>query len=189
MALDLHAPSLEGFFTAPLEHLSAVPLLAEATRKYVDRDSVLVSPDLGGAKLAREFARYLKLPVTMVHKTRISGDEVTVDDVVGDVRGKHPIIFDDIVSTGGTIRAAVEALRARGAAGDITVVATHALLVRDAQRTLSAAGVARLVTTDTIAPKRSGAVPWEVVTVAPLLATALRRLAAGRPIAASGLDA
>ena len=183
VALDLHAPSLEGFFTAPLEHLSAVPLLAEAARKYVHRDSVLVSPDFGGAKLAREYARHLKLPVTIVHKTRISGAEVTVDDVVGDIRGRRPIIVDDMVSTAGTIRAAVDALRARGATGDITVIATHALLVGDAQRTLSDAGVARFVTTDTIAPKQSGAVPCEVVTVAALLATALRRLAAGRPIA------
>ncbi len=181
VAIDLHAASVEGFFGVPVEHLSAVPLLCEAVRKHVRRDTVIVSPDLGGAKLARAYGRELTRPVAIVHKLRMSGRAVEALDVTGAVEGKSCIVVDDMISTGGTIEAAVAALRDRGASGEITVVATHAVLAGNALEVLSRARISRLITTDTLPPRDGGAFERTTVSVAPLLAGAIRRLAADRP--------
>ncbi|MDF2693848.1 MAG: ribose-phosphate pyrophosphokinae, partial [Labilithrix sp.] len=120
----------------------------------------------------------------IVHKTRLSGHEVEVHDVVGEVAGRSCIIVDDMISTGGTIEAAVAALRARGANAEISVVATHALLVAGAPEALERARIARLVTTDTIASRPGGDRFERIITesVAPLLAAVIRELASGRPL-------
>jgi ribose-phosphate pyrophosphokinase len=153
----------------------------ETVRKYVRADSVVVSPDLGGAKLARAYAAQLELPVAIVHKTRVSGSRVEVEDVVGDVKDKSCIVVDDLVSTGGTVEAAVAALRARGAKDEVTVVATHALLAGDAVEVLARARIRRLVATDTVPPRAGGDFERTTVSVAPLIADTIRRLAADRP--------
>lgn len=181
VAIDLHAPSIEGFFDAPLEHLSAVPLLADAIRAHLREDSVIVSPDLGGAKLAREYARLLDRPVAVVHKTRLSGRRVEVHDVTGDVARRSCVVVDDLVATGGTIEAAVAALRGHGANDEIVVAASHALLAGDAVDVLSHARIARLVTTDTVPPRSGGRFERTTVSVAPVLADAIRRIAGERP--------
>lgn len=181
VVLDLHAPSLEGFFGVPVEQLSAVPVLAEAAREHVRADSVIVSPDLGGAKLARRYAERLGLSVAIVHKTRLSERRVEVHEVVGEVEGKSCIVTDDMISTGGTIEAAVAALRERRAADDVTVVATHALLAGDALDVLSRAGIARLIATDTIAPREGGTFERTTVSVAAIFADNIRGLAGERP--------
>lgn len=181
VVIDLHAPSVEGFFDAPVEQLSAVPLLAREVKKKLRRDAVIVSPDLGGAKLARAYARELGRPVAIVHKTRLSGRRVEVDDVVGDVKGRPCVIVDDMISTGGTIEAAAAALRERGADDEIVVCATHAVLSGDALGVLSRARIARLVTTDTLPSREGGAFERATVSVAPLLGDAVRRLVVDRP--------
>ena len=89
----------------------------------------MVAPDLGAVKLAREYARLLKLPTAIVHKTRLDGSSVEAGAIIGDVRGRAPIVIDDILSTGATIEAAVTAVRAAGAVDPVDVVVTHALLV------------------------------------------------------------
>lgn len=175
VTVDLHAPSLEGFFSTPLEHLSAVPALAAAARSFVGPDAVIVAPDLGATKLAREYGKLLDLPTALVQKQRLSGSEVAALAVLGDVRGKVPVIVDDMVSTGATIQAAAQALAAHGATGDVTVVATHGLLVGNAREVMSQAGVKRLVTTDSV-PSYTGPLAQEVVSLAPSLAEAIRRL-------------
>lgn len=178
IAVDLHAPSVEGFFPMPVEHLSAVHVLASAVRAHVRPDSIIVSPDLGGTKLAREYGDLLGLPVAIVQKTRVTGRRVDVRDVVGEVRGRSCIVVDDMISTGGTIEAAAKALAARGAKGGITVVATHALLAGGAIDALARAQVTRLVATDTVPPRPGGTLERETVSVARLLADAIVRFAA-----------
>jgi ribose-phosphate pyrophosphokinase len=176
VAIDLHSAALEGVFSMPLEHLSAVPSLAEAARIQLPRDAVIVAPDLGAAKLADGYADLLDLPVANVHKVRVSGEHVRVRRITGDVLDRQPLIVDDMISTGGTIEAAANALRAAGAASEITVVATHALLVGAAEERLARAGVQRLIATDSIPPTTGGRLPRETVSVAWLLADAISRL-------------
>jgi ribose-phosphate pyrophosphokinase len=172
VVLDLHSPAVEGCFGVPLEHLSAIPSLAAELR---DRSShaVLVSPDLGGVKRAEAYARLLDLPVVVVHKSRMSGIEVTVRRLVGEVRGCSPIIVDDMISTGGTMEAAIQALLDAGCSRDITVAVTHPLFVADAAEKLARLPIRRLVTTDTLPPQPSP-LPIRRVSVAPLLAHAIR---------------
>ncbi len=176
VALDAHTGALEGFFEIPLEHLSAVSLLAEAARPYAGPNSVVVAPDLGATKLAERYATRLQLPVAIVHKTRLSGVEVSVDRITGNVQGRAPLVVDDMISTGGTVAAAIEALVGAGCAPEITIVATHGLLVGPARQHLRVEAVQRLIVTDSVVVPRDVPAPLQVVSVAPLLADAIRRL-------------
>jgi ribose-phosphate pyrophosphokinase len=172
--VDAHSPALEGFLAPPVEHLSAVRLLAAAARPLVSDDAVVVSPDYGGVKRVREFARLLGLPAAYVQKMRISGHEVEAQRVFGEVRGRTPVIVDDMLSTGATIEAAINALRDAGAAEPATVVVTHALLVGVARQTLSRLPIAHLIATDTVSPGDAGGLTLEITSVAPLVAGAIR---------------
>lgn len=176
VAVDLHTAAIEGFFTIPLEHLSAVPRLAEAVRPSISPTSVVVAPDLGAAKLADRYGQLLDLPVAIVHKTRISGEEVQARSVAGDIRGRAPLIVDDMISTGGTVEAAANAALAAGCVPEITVVATHGLFVGPALERLHALPVHRVIVTDSVAAREGLALPLQVVSLAPLLAEAIRRL-------------
>jgi ribose-phosphate pyrophosphokinase len=135
-----------------------------------------VAPDLGAVKLAERYSRILNLPVATIHKTRLSGREVKVQQLVGDVRDRRPIIVDDLLSTGGTVAAAVRALLAAGCTPDITVVVTHGLFAHPAEEVLRDLPIARVVTTDSIAPRTDMALPLTVVTLAPLLGEVIKRL-------------
>jgi ribose-phosphate pyrophosphokinase len=179
IAVDLHSAVVEGCLGVPVEHLSAAPLLARTTLPFVKESSVVVSPDIGGAKLAEAFATRLKLPLCIVHKSRLSGSTVSVRGVVGDVQGKSPILVDDMISTGGTIVAAALALRDSGATTDVTVVTTHALLVADAVTKLKDAGISRLISTDSLPVPKGLPFEHHVAPLGPLFADAIRRLRDG----------
>lgn len=130
VAVDLHSQGVESAFAIPVEHVSAVPILAEAVRSSVPRNAVIVSPDLGAVKMAERYAKILNLPVAIIHKTRISGAEVNVQRIVGDVRDKHVLVVDDMISTGGTLEKAIKALLEAGCLSSrIKVAASHGLLV------------------------------------------------------------
>jgi ribose-phosphate pyrophosphokinase len=184
VAIDLHSAALEGFFSIPLEHLTAVPLLAQSLGRFpLAGNGVVVAPDLGAAKLADRYARVLGLPVAIVHKTRISGREVSVQSITGNVDGRQPIIVDDMISTGATIEAATRALAAAGALPVAAVVATHGLFVADAGERLAAVGARRLIVTDSVPPPSGLPLPLEVVSVAPVLARAIECLHEDRSLA------
>jgi ribose-phosphate pyrophosphokinase len=176
VAVELHSPAIEGFFGVPLEHLSAVPTLVESVRSSVAENGVIVAPDLGAAKLAERYAKALGLPVAMVHKSRLSGSEVNVRSITGNVRGRAPIIVDDMISTGGTVAAAIESLLAGGSEPHISVVASHGLFVGPAVGRLRAAPLKRIVVTDSVGVPEGLGLPLEVVGLAPLLARAIDRL-------------
>jgi ribose-phosphate pyrophosphokinase len=177
VVLDLHSRAAEGFFSVPAEHLSAVPRLAAAIGSSIERaTTVLVAPDLGAVKLADEYSRLLDLPVATVHKVRLSGRDVKVQQLVGDVRDRVPIIVDDMISTGGTVAAAVRAILAAGARPDVTVVATHGVFADLAVERLRDVPVGRLVTTDSVGSRTALPLPVEVVSIAPLLAEAIGRI-------------
>ncbi len=176
VAVDLHTSAIEGFFRIPLEHLTAVPVLAEAIRPWRRPHNVVVAPDLGASKLAERYAALLDLPMAIVRKTRVSGEEVTATGVTGDVRGCAPLIVDDMISTGGTIAAAVEVLVQAGAVPDVAVAVTHALLAGSAIERLRALPVRQIVFSDTVALPADLPLPMQTASVAPLIADAIGHL-------------
>jgi len=184
VALDLHNRAMEGLFPVPLEHVSAVPALVAAAKEGIPEDGVVVASDLGAAKLAETYSRLLGLPTALVHKKRVSGAEVQVRDITGDVAGRAPILVDDMISTGGTLVAAARCLLDAGARPALTLVATHGLLVGDAVERLAALPLTRVVLTDSVQPPPTAAarLPLTTVTVAPLLAEAIRRLHDGESL-------
>lgn len=183
VSVDLHTPALEGFFAVPVEHLTAVPILAQAMREESSADGVVVAPDLGAAKLAELYAAQLRLPVAIIHKVRLSGESVAVRRISGEVRNRRPIIIDDMITTGGTIEAAARALLEAGCQPEIVVAATHGVLVGPAVTRLDALPIRRVIVTDTVAmpPVRPRAL--ETAVVSTLLAEAVAGLHWGRSLA------
>ena len=176
VCLDLHSRAVEGCFPRPVEHADAVPLLIAHLRSTLTLPAVVISPDLGAVKRAEQFARPLGLPVAVVHKQRLSGAEVKAMGVVGEVAGRHVIVVDDMISTGGTLVAAVETVLAHGAKSPVTVVASHGLFVGPAQERLAALPLARVVVTDSVPFPGKARFPLEIVRSAPALADVIRRL-------------
>ncbi len=187
VAIDLHSPAIQGFFDIGMDHLTAIPLLADYLRRAVPRDSVIVSPDTGGVKRADLYARLLDLPIAILHKRRANAREVEMAAVIGDIRGKRPIIVDDIIATGGTIRQAVDTLVREGARPEVRVVATHGLFSGDAVAQLVHPAIAEIVVTDTVPiaeRARAGLPALHIVSVAELLANAIHRLHSGLSLSA-----
>ncbi|ADD27817.1 MULTISPECIES: ribose-phosphate diphosphokinase [Meiothermus] len=175
ITVDLHAPQIQGFFYQPVDELSAVRLFAEyLERQNLTENAVVVSPDSGRAEQARRLSERLNLPLAILAKRRTGPRETQVSYVIGDVAGKRPLIIDDIISTGGTIRRGVEALLAAGAAPEVIVMASHAVLVGNARENLAHPAIREVVFTDTIA--LNPALGYTILPTAPLLAQAIRRV-------------
>ncbi len=183
IAVDLHSPVVASCIEAPVAHLTALPIMVEALRPYVHEDSVVVAPDLGAVKLAELYARLLGRPLAVVSKVRVSPVQVTVSSVVGDVRGKRPLVVDDMISTGTTVDAAIDALLAYGCQREFVVAATHGLFVGHAVERLNRPEVVRVLVTDSLPPAAGAPARVEVIRIGPLLAEAVRRIVAWR-----GLD-
>ncbi len=181
VAVDVHTPAIEAVAGIPVEHLSAVPRLLETVRPLCDERAVVVAPDLGAARLADSYAEALGVPVAVVHKTRISGEEVRVSRVTGDVSGRWPIIVDDMITTGGTIEAAYHALIAAGCQSHALVAVTHGLFAGRAAERLQSLPL-RVIVSDSVAvPELS--FPLSVISVGELLAETIRRLNEDRSLA------
>jgi ribose-phosphate pyrophosphokinase len=178
IAVDLHSPQVEGFFHVPIENLTAVPAISDALKPYLEAESVVVSPDSGGIKLAAAYASRLGCPAAVLHKERLNGIETVVNRVIGEVRGKSCVIIDDMISTGGTIRNAVEALLEAGVRKHFIVAATHPVFTSEARRNLSHPSIRQIIVTDSIPFSSDN---WlrgrriKVVSLAPILAEAIRR--------------
>jgi len=178
VAVDLHTPQIEGFFQVPVDTLTAVPTLCEVLRSRLPSGAAVVAPDAGRVGMATRYAERLGAPLAVLHKRRESGTETTVTHLVGDVRGRACLIVDDIISTGGTIVESVAALRQAGAGPEILVAATHGLFVGAAHDNLDREGISGVFVTDTVAPAGGEWPLRRIVTIAPLLAGALRRFMA-----------
>jgi len=151
LTMDLHAGQIQGFFTIPVDHMTALPLFARHFRDLgLTGDSVVcVSPDAGRAKMTVRFAEMIGADFAIMHKTRPTRDVASVSEVTGRVRGKIAILGDDVIMTGGTMLANVEALRAEGAT-DVWLFATHGLFCGNALEKFGEAELAGMVITDTV---------------------------------------
>jgi ribose-phosphate pyrophosphokinase len=184
VTLDLHAPQIEGFYHIPVDALTAVPTLCRAIREEEQPPAgmVVVSPDAGRVKTAMEYSRQLDAPVVVLHKRRQSDVALEITHVVGDVRGRPCLIIDDMISTGGTLARAIDALFREGATEPILIAATHGPLLDDARRKLDYPTVKRVLVTDTIGASISDWPGWRIVSVSELLATAIRCIARGESL-------
>jgi ribose-phosphate pyrophosphokinase len=152
-------------------------MLAEAIRPSLQGKAVIVSPDLGAVKMAERYAKFLDSPVAIIHKTRIGGAEVKVQRIVGDVCDKEVLIIDDMITTGGTIEKAIEALLEAGCSIEgIKVVAPHALLIGPAAERLGELPIERMYVTDSVTAPKQFPVPIQVVSLGGLLAETVHRL-------------
>lgn len=174
--LDLHNPAVEGFFSIPVEHLTAVDLLAEKLRSSIPENSVLVAPDLGAVKLIQRYADLLDLPVAYIHKIRHSGKEVSVQSVTGQIKDRMPVLIDDMISTGGTMISAVEALLDMNCRTPLTIAATHGLLVSKTAQQLAFLPVAKIILTNSVSCENDATLPLEYVSISSLLADTIKRL-------------
>jgi ribose-phosphate pyrophosphokinase len=177
LAVDLHASQIQGFFDIPFDHLYGSMVFhqffeeQEALNNYV-----VVSPDIGSIKITRAFASRLDLPLAIVDKRRPGPNEAEVMNIIGEVEGKHVIMIDDMIDTGGTIANAAHALRARGAK-DIFACGTHAVLSGSAIEKITNSPINELLVTDSIDLSQKN-LPDKItiLSVAPVVAEAVTRI-------------
>jgi ribose-phosphate pyrophosphokinase len=151
LTMDLHAGQIQGFFTIPVDHMTALPLFAQHFRDLglTGEGVVSVSPDAGRAKMALRFAEMIEADFAVMHKTRPAHDQAAVTEITGRVRDKTAILGDDVIMTGGTLLANVEALKERGVK-DVWVFSTHGLFCGNALERFADSQLAGIVVTDTV---------------------------------------
>lgn len=175
LTLDMHAAQIQGFYDIPVDHLYAKPVLLEAINNLGIGDPVVVTPDVGGIKMARSYAKALGADLAIVDKRRISGSETTVEHMIGKVDGRNVIIVDDMISTGGSISQAAQVVRDHGAK-QIVIAVSHGVFCGPALERLKACPADRILVTDTNPIQGDLLEKMEVVSVAGLLATAIQNL-------------
>ena len=175
LTMDMHAAQIQGFFDIPVDHLYAKPVLIQRLQELAIEDPVIVSPDAGGIKMARSYAKVLGADLAIVDKRRISGSEIAVEHMIGEVDGRNAILVDDMISTAGSITEACELLKRKGAK-EITICVTHGVFCGPAVERLDACPAERILITDT--NPLGGRCPknLEVVSIAPLVAEAIRNI-------------
>jgi ribose-phosphate pyrophosphokinase len=151
LTMDLHAGQIQGFFTIPVDHMTALPLFARHFRDLglQGEGTVSVAPDAGRAKVAVRFAEMIEADFAIMNKTRPAHDVAAVTEITGRVRGKIALVGDDMITTGGTLLAGAEALMEHGAT-DVWVFATHGIFAGDSLPRFAEAGLAGIVVTDTV---------------------------------------
>ena len=182
MSVDLHAAQIQGFFDGPVDHLFAKPVLLEYFRDTLstaDRAKLtVVSPDTGRVRVADTWSDSLGAPLAIIHKRRDPNvaNQVTVNEIVGEVKGRVCLLVDDMIDTGGTIVKAAEALKASGAER-VIVAATHAIFSDPAAQRLRSESIDEVVVTDTVPVPDDKRFPGlTILPIAPLLARAIREV-------------
>jgi len=179
MSVDLHAAQIQGFFDGPVDHLFAMPVLLEHFKAFVDPDTLtVVSPDMGRVRVADIWSDKLGAPLAIIHKRRdpLVPNQVSVHEIVGDVKGRVCLIVDDMIDTGGTIVKAANALKAAGAT-KVIVAATHAIFSSPASELLQSESIDSVVVTDTLPiPEEKRFPTLTILPIAPLLARAIHEV-------------
>ena len=186
VTMDLHAAQIQGFFDLPVDNLMALPVLCNYLKKenLCKENIVVVSPDAGGVHRAELFAKRLESTLAIVFKRRPEPDVSEVTDIVGDVKGKIAVIVDDMISTGGTLAKAAEAIKARGATKVFTV-ATHGIFAGDAVNVLENSNIEKVIVTNTIPLANLDAHPKFVqLSIAQTFADTIARITTNRSVSA-----
>ncbi|MCI0706004.1 MAG: ribose-phosphate pyrophosphokinase [Ignavibacteriae bacterium] len=173
LTMDLHAPQIQGFFDIPLDHLYSSAVFIDHFRNMNIPNLAVVSPDVGGLKMARSFAKRLEADLVLIDKRRPKANEAEVLNVIGNTKGKNVLIVDDLIDTGGTFVNAVVALKEHGA-NDIYGACTHPILSGKAIERINHSALTSLTVTDTI-PLRQTSKKIELRSVAKLFAEAINR--------------
>jgi ribose-phosphate pyrophosphokinase len=185
LTMDLHADQVHGFFSMPVDHLTALPVIANHFKQHLDLSRlVAVATDAGGAKRAGRFSEWLGIPLAIIDKRRISDTEVTQSHMVGDVQDRDAVVFEDEIAAGSTLVSTVQTLKQAGAR-TIHAGATHGVLCGPAIELLRTAQIESIVVTNTVylpPEKRLGKITQ--LTVAPLLAAAIERIHSGESVGA-----
>lgn len=178
LTIDLHAAQIQGFFDVPVDHLQAFPVLCNYFQNLNLPDLVVVTPDVGGIKIARAYSKKLNVKLAIVDKRRTGPEDTEIGFIIGDVKDKNIIILDDLIATGGSIYQAALILKDKGAK-DIYVGATHPVFCGSAVEKLSAAPIKEIAVTDTIPlndkAKALGS-KIKVLSIAGLLGEAIKRI-------------
>ncbi|HXP62339.1 MAG TPA: ribose-phosphate pyrophosphokinase [Dongiaceae bacterium] len=175
LTMDLHAQQIQGFFDIPVDHLYASPVMYQYLRKKQMQDLVVVSPDIGGLKMAYAYSQVLGAGLAIVAKRRRNASEVESMAVIGEVRGKNALLVDDLTETAGTLTSAAERLRRKGARKILACV-SHAILNLTGIERLRKSTIDELITTDTVLRPPISGVRIKTLSVAGLLGEAIKRI-------------
>lgn len=177
LTMDLHAPQIQGFFSIPVDHLFAAPVLVEYFQKLALPKLTVVSPDAGGVERARAFAKNLNAELAMVNKRRLEANVAQVMNVIGDVEGRNCLVVDDMIDTAGTLVKTVEALKEKGAQ-KVYATATHGVLSGPAVDRIEKSQLEEVVLTNTIPlmPEKRKCKKIRTLSVGKLLAEAVQSI-------------
>ena len=175
LTMDLHAQQIQGFFDIPVDHLYAAPVMYKYLKKKHLRDLVVVSPDIGGLKMAYAYSQVLGAGLAIVAKRRKNATEVESMAVIGEIRGKHALLVDDLTETAGTLTTAAELIKRKGAK-QILACVSHAILNGMGIERLRESAIDELVTTDTVLRPAITGVKITTLSVAGLLGEAIKRI-------------
>jgi ribose-phosphate pyrophosphokinase len=177
ITMDLHSPAIQGFFSIPVDHLTALPMLAQYIKQKKLTDGVIIAPDAGSVKKAEKLATRLDLPLGVMYKRRPAPNIAEITFFIGEVEGKAPIIIDDMVDTAGSIMQVVNTLLEHGAKPEIHLLTTHGLFSPPAIERLNHPAIKEVVVCNTVPLTPERTLPkFTVLSVAPLLGDAIRRI-------------
>lgn len=174
LTMDLHSAQIQGFFNVPLDHLYSSPVLTEYWKTKLSSGAVVVSPDVGGVKLARAYAKRLNADFAIIDKRRPRANDVEIMNIIGEVEGRDILLIDDMIDTAGTLTQAASALKNNGAR-HIYAACTHPILSGSAIEKVMASPIETITVTDTI-PLRHTCEKIEVISVTHVFAEAIARI-------------
>jgi ribose-phosphate pyrophosphokinase len=175
LTMDLHAPQIQGFFDIPFDHLYSSAILIDHIKRMNIENLVVASPDVGGVKLARAYAKRLECDLVIADKRRPRPNESEIMNIIGDVNGKNVLLVDDLIDTAGTIVNAAAAMRKNGAQ-KIYAACTHPILSGPAVERLENSFIEKVIGTDTVITNHAPCSKLDVVSIAPLFAEAIKRI-------------
>ena len=175
IVLDLHSEQIQGFFNIPVDVLTALPKFLKYVNEKAFSNSIVLSPDAGSAKKSTKAAAKLGVDIAIVNKRRPKHGEVEASHLIGDVKGKDCLVFDDMIDTGGTICAAAKTVKSAGASS-VTVFATHGIFSNNALQKIDESAIDKVIITNSIPVDAKASKKLEILDVSDLLAESIKRI-------------